>query len=116
MLKLEVNKVYLTQNRGHVKILVQDGATYVGRLMYPALWTENINKLYEFGCDGSSLNLSLCTNLVEEYKPPVVHHRDILWVKDRTGVIICYTYPVGKELNQDYYALLKRETISYEEK
>lgn len=50
-----------------------------------------------------------------EYKEPVIHKRDIVWWKGRSGRLHVCVYEHGFKLNPVYSEELKRETVSYEE-
>jgi hypothetical protein len=62
-LKIEVGKTYLTRNNTKIKVLFLNQRRYVGQ-------AQDTKKYYEFSVDGTTCNVSICTDLVSEYKEP----------------------------------------------
>lgn len=115
---LDIGKTYVTRLGGHVKIVGIVESNYIGRLVKPLPGKANtLGMLFEFTRKGVSLRTygeNYCTDLVKEYKEPVVHKRDIVWYRYH-GEMHSVVLKAGGKFPFSNTHELHRQTVEYTE-
>lgn len=120
-MKLEVGKTYKDASGRKVQIVyytkpLKDpyydrsrSESYLGVVKGPEI-------SYWYYPDGVHFNSSMTSvhNLLKEWSEPIVHKRDVLWVRSSTGFIYCTLVHIGSELPLSEREL-HRQTVTYTE-
>lgn len=119
-LVLEVGKTYKTNGGRKVQIVHyshgKKGGPYLGVLERTA---NDEDRSVWLGSNGSYFNSShqFAWNVTKEYKEPIVHKRDVVWLKRTVGkeINLWFGHVGTINFSTDIWTEVKRETVTYTE-
>lgn len=117
ILKLAVGKTYITKNGRKFKIVSDEFNPVVGG-NFMGIAVDNGVGYQNFHQDGKTgLGNSSEFDLAKEYKPPVIHKQDVIWVRSVSGRVEVVVRDVEENYKHStgFWKEVHRETVEYVE-